>query len=92
MTRPAAPATSSSSRCSPSRTSRPSTRSGATKIVVTCAHCFNTIKNEYPQLGGQYEVLHHTQLLNRLVREKRLTPVAARATPRPTGAASTGAR
>lgn len=48
----------------------------ATKIVVTCAHCFNTIKNEYPQLGGKYEVVHHTQLLNRLVREKRLTPVA----------------
>jgi Fe-S oxidoreductase len=48
----------------------------ATKIVVTCAHCFNTLKNEYPQLGGTYEVLHHTQLLNRLVREKRLTPVA----------------
>ena len=47
---------------------------GATKIVVTCAHCFNTIKNEYPQLGGHYEVLHHTQLLNRLVREKRLVP------------------
>jgi Fe-S oxidoreductase len=49
---------------------------GATKIVVTCAHCFNTIKNEYPQLGGRYEVVHHTQLLNRLVREKRLVPVA----------------
>ncbi len=49
---------------------------GATRIVVTCAHCFNTIKNEYPQLGGTYEVLHHTQLLNRLVREKRLVPVA----------------
>ncbi|HYY11458.1 MAG TPA: (Fe-S)-binding protein, partial [Kineosporiaceae bacterium] len=49
---------------------------GATKIVATCAHCFNTLKNEYPQLGGQYEVLHHTQLLNRLVREGRLTPVA----------------
>ncbi|MBW8172734.1 (Fe-S)-binding protein [Ornithinimicrobium sp. Arc0846-15] len=49
---------------------------GAAKIVVTCAHCFNTIKNEYPQLGGNYEVLHHTQLLNRLVREKRLTPVS----------------
>ncbi len=48
---------------------------GATKIVVTCAHCFNTIKNEYPQLGGTYEVLHHTQLLNRLVREKKITPV-----------------
>ena len=49
---------------------------GATKIVVTCAHCFNTIKNEYPQLGGKYQVVHHTQLLNRLVREKRLVPVA----------------
>ncbi|CCH77298.1 Putative iron-sulphur-binding reductase (fragment) [Nostocoides japonicum T1-X7] len=49
---------------------------GATKIVVTCAHCFNTIKNEYPQNGGQFEVVHHTQLLNRLVREKRLVPVA----------------
>jgi Fe-S oxidoreductase len=49
---------------------------GATKIVVTCAHCFNTLKNEYPQLGGHYEVLHHTQLLNRLVRDKKLTPVA----------------
>jgi Fe-S oxidoreductase len=49
---------------------------GATKIVVTCAHCFNTIKNEYPQLGGRYEVVHHTQLLNRLVREKKLVPVA----------------
>jgi Fe-S oxidoreductase len=48
---------------------------GATKIVVTCAHCFNTIKNEYPQLGGRYEVVHHTQLLNRLVREKKLVPV-----------------
>ncbi|WP_265445282.1 (Fe-S)-binding protein [Flexivirga meconopsidis] len=49
---------------------------GATKIVVTCAHCFNTLKNEYPQLGGDYEVVHHTQLLNRLVREKKLVPVA----------------
>jgi len=49
---------------------------GATKIVVTCAHCFNTIKNEYPQLGGRYEVVHHTQLLNRLVRDKKLVPVA----------------
>lgn len=49
----------------------------ATKIVVTCAHCFNTIKNEYPALGGTYEVVHHTQLLNRLVRDGKLTPVAA---------------
>ncbi|MEJ2577580.1 MAG: (Fe-S)-binding protein [Kineosporiaceae bacterium] len=48
----------------------------ATKIVVTCAHCLNTLANEYPQLGGNYQVVHHTQLLNRLVREGRLTPVA----------------
>jgi len=49
---------------------------GATKIVVTCAHCFNTLSKEYPQLGGCYEVVHHTQLLNRLVRDRRLVPVA----------------
>ncbi len=49
---------------------------GAKKIVATCAHCFNTLKNEYPQLGGTYEVVHHTQLLNKLVREGKLTPVA----------------
>ncbi|TWS22624.1 (Fe-S)-binding protein, partial [Tsukamurella sputi] len=46
------------------------------KIVVTCAHCFNALGNEYPQVGGDYEVVHHTQLLNKLVREKRLVPVA----------------
>ncbi len=49
---------------------------GQRKIVVTCAHCFNTLANEYPQVGGQFEVVHHTQLLNRLVRERRLVPVA----------------
>ena len=48
---------------------------GVTKVVVTCAHCFNTIKNEYAQLGAQYEVVHHTQLLNHLVRDGRLVPV-----------------
>ena len=48
----------------------------ATKIVVTCAHCLNALKNEYPQLGVNCEVVHHTQLLNRLVRDGRLTPVA----------------
>jgi len=47
----------------------------ATKIVVTCAHCFNSIGNEYEQLGGHFEVIHHTQLLNRLVRERRLVPL-----------------
>jgi len=46
------------------------------KIVVTCAHCFNTLTNEYPALGGHYEVVHHTQLLNRLVRDRRLVTVA----------------
>ncbi|MFB7269700.1 (Fe-S)-binding protein [Streptomyces sp. NPDC056244] len=45
------------------------------KIVATCPHCFNTIANEYPQLGGEYEVIHHTQLLQHLVDEGRLVPV-----------------
>ncbi len=43
-----------------------------TKIVTTCPHCFNTLKNEYPELGGNYEVMHHTQLLKKLVKENRL--------------------
>ncbi|ALI24494.1 Iron-sulfur-binding reductase [Mycolicibacterium fortuitum] len=45
------------------------------KIIVTCPHCFNTIGREYPQLGANYTVVHHTQLLNRLVRDKKLVPV-----------------
>ncbi|WEV26310.1 (Fe-S)-binding protein [Streptomyces sp. 71268] len=45
------------------------------KIVATCPHCFNTIANEYPQLGGEFEVIHHTQLLQHLVDEGRLVPV-----------------
>ncbi|MCV7042364.1 Fe-S oxidoreductase [Mycolicibacterium moriokaense] len=45
------------------------------KIVVTCPHCFNTLGREYPQVGGNYTVLHHTQLLNRLIRDKKLVPV-----------------
>jgi Fe-S oxidoreductase len=45
------------------------------KIVVTCPHCFNTLGREYPQVGGDYTVLHHTQLLNRLIRDKKLVPV-----------------
>ncbi|WP_396925360.1 (Fe-S)-binding protein [Mycolicibacterium sp.] len=47
------------------------------KIVVTCPHCFNTLGREYPQVGGSYTVVHHTQLLNRLVRDKKLVPVKA---------------
>ncbi|KAA8962580.1 (Fe-S)-binding protein [Mycobacterium sp.] len=45
------------------------------KIVVTCPHCFNTLGREYRQLGANYTVLHHTQLLNRLVRDQKLVPV-----------------
>jgi len=50
---------------------------GAKKVVASCPHCFNTISREYPQLGGNYEVIHHTQLLARLVAEGRLQPVTA---------------
>jgi Fe-S oxidoreductase len=47
------------------------------KVVVTCPHCFNTLGREYPQVGGNYTVLHHTQLLNRLIRDKKLVPVSS---------------
>ena len=43
------------------------------KIVTTCPHCFNTLKNEYPELGGKYEVIHHTQLLRDLLDDGRMT-------------------
>ena len=46
---------------------------GIRKIVTTCPHCFNTLKNEYPGLGGEYEVIHHTQLINELLQSGRLT-------------------
>jgi len=42
-------------------------------IVTTCPHCFNTLKNEYPSLGGNYEVLHHTQFLKKLIENGRLS-------------------
>lgn len=42
------------------------------RIVTACPHCFNTIKNEYPALGGEYEVVHHTQLLQQLIDEGRI--------------------
>jgi Fe-S oxidoreductase len=48
---------------------------GARKIIASCPHCFNTLSHEYPQLGGNYEVIHHTQLLARLVAEGKLKPV-----------------
>ncbi len=46
------------------------------KILTACPHCFNTFKNEYPQLGGRYEVVHHSEFLNDLVASGRLTPTA----------------
>ncbi|MDR3359797.1 MAG: (Fe-S)-binding protein [Bifidobacteriaceae bacterium] len=50
---------------------------GATRIVVTCAHCLNTLANEYGPFGGHYQVVHHTELLAQLVAEGRLNPEAA---------------
>ena len=47
-------------------------RYGVTKIVTTCPHCFNTLKNEYPELGGHYKVMHHTQFLKSLIKEGTL--------------------
>ncbi len=49
---------------------------GARKIVASCPHCFNTLAHEYPQLGGSYEVIHHTQLLAALVADGKITPVS----------------
>ncbi len=43
------------------------------KIVTTCPHCFNTLKNEYPELGGNYEVMHHTEFLNSLFDEGKIS-------------------
>jgi Fe-S oxidoreductase len=47
---------------------------GAKKIVTSCPHCFNTLANEYPDFGGSYEVVHHSELLAELVREGRISP------------------
>ncbi|MDH3212167.1 MAG: (Fe-S)-binding protein, partial [Myxococcales bacterium] len=47
-------------------------RYGVRKIISTCPHCFNSLKNEYPDFGGRYEVLHHTQLIAELIRGGRL--------------------
>jgi Fe-S oxidoreductase len=45
---------------------------GIKKIVTTCPHCFNTLKNEYPELGGHYEVIHHTTLLQQMIDEGKI--------------------
>ena len=46
---------------------------GVKSVVTACPHCFNTIKNEYPELGGNYQVMHHTQFINKLLEEGRIT-------------------
>jgi Fe-S oxidoreductase len=48
----------------------------AKKVIVTCPHCFTTLGRDYKQLGISLELVHHTQLLNRLVRDKHLVPIA----------------
>ncbi len=53
---------------------------GMKRIVTTCPHCFNTIGNEYPDFGGKYEVVHHTEFLAELVREGKLNPMAGEQT------------
>jgi Fe-S oxidoreductase len=49
---------------------------GVDKIITQCPHCFNTLGNEYPQFGGEYEVMHHSELLSALVEDGRLTPTS----------------
>ncbi len=50
---------------------------GVRKIIASCPHCFNTLASEYPDFGGRYEVIHHTELLATLVRDGRLAPSRA---------------
>jgi Fe-S oxidoreductase len=53
---------------------------GVTRIVASCPHCYNTLQNEYPDFGGRYDVVHHSELLAELVRDGRLSPAAGDAT------------
>ena len=53
---------------------------GVTKIVASCPHCFNTLAHEYPDFGGRYEVVHHSELLAELVRDGRLSPTRGEGT------------
>jgi Fe-S oxidoreductase len=51
---------------------------GVKRVITQCPHCFNTLANEYPQMGGNYEVVHHTQLLAELIKQGRVTPSGSR--------------
>jgi Fe-S oxidoreductase len=50
------------------------------KVITHCPHCFNTIKNEFPQFGGTYEVLHHSQVIDELIQRGRIKPIKPLAT------------
>jgi Fe-S oxidoreductase/nitrate reductase gamma subunit len=52
---------------------------GVKKVITQCPHCFNTLANEYPQMGGDYEVVHHTQVLAELLAQRRITPAGGAA-------------
>lgn len=54
---------------------------GVKKVITQCPHCFNTLANEYPQMGGDYEVIHHTQLLAELLQKGKVTPAGSRSGP-----------
>jgi Fe-S oxidoreductase len=45
------------------------------KVITHCPHCFNTIKNEFPQFGGTYEVMHHSQVIDELIQSGRIKPI-----------------
>jgi len=49
---------------------------GIKRIITTCPHCFNTIKNEYPQFGGEFDVVHHTQFIAELLKQGKIKPTA----------------
>ena len=70
--RRAAWATSTSIRCSPRTRSRRSIATRCKTIVTSCPHCFHQIGNEFPQLGGNYEVIHHSTYIERLLQEHRV--------------------
>ncbi len=69
-------ATSTSSRRFAEQNVETLNEAGVTKIVASCPHCFNTLANEYPDFGGRYEVMHHSELLAELVRDGQLSPTA----------------
>ncbi len=53
-------------------------RYGVKKIITSCPHCFNTIKNEYPDFGGSYEVMHHSDLIQQLIEKGKIKPAAGK--------------